>query len=45
VDKNEAQDSVRRLVENCNVETVLTGDGWPVFQFGAEALRKLIASF
>ncbi len=45
VDKNEAQDSVRRLVENCNVETVLTGDGWPVFQFGSEALRKLIASF
>ncbi len=44
-DKHKAQDSVRRLMDRCNVEVILTGDGWPIFQLGSEALRHLVASF
>ncbi|HET9958141.1 MAG TPA: hypothetical protein VFQ61_26780 [Polyangiaceae bacterium] len=39
----EAVRSLQRLAALGRVETVLTGDGWPVFRFGAQALRELAA--
>lgn len=39
-----AQKSVRRLVNTSPIETVLTGDGWPVFKNGSAALKHLLES-
>jgi hypothetical protein len=44
-DKGRAVASLRRLAELPLVETVLTGDGWPVFRGGAQALADLAAKF
>ena len=44
-DKQQAVASVRRLADiAAGVETVLVGDGWPVFRDGGAALRKLAMS-
>jgi hypothetical protein len=45
LDKEEAVASLRRLADLPLVETVLTGDGWPVFRSGAQALADLAAEF
>ncbi len=39
-----ARQSVRRLANLPAIETVLTGDGWPVFKYGSEALTRLLGS-
>ena len=36
--------SVARLAELPHVEAVLTGDGWPVFRRGADALREIVGT-
>jgi glyoxylase-like metal-dependent hydrolase (beta-lactamase superfamily II) len=40
-DLERARASVQRLAELPGIEAVLTGDGWPVFRHGAEALAEL----
>ena len=42
-DKEKAVASLRRLADLPLIETVLTGDGWPVFRGGAQALADLAA--
>lgn len=42
-DKQLAIKSVKRLAEIPNI-TVLTGDGWPIFSHGSEALHRLARS-
>ncbi len=44
-DKEMAIVSLRRLADLPLIETVLTGDGWPVFRGGAKALAELAAEF
>ena len=44
-DKEKAVASLRRLADWPLIETVLTGDGWPVFHGGALALADLAAEF
>jgi hypothetical protein len=44
-DKEKAVASLRRLADWPLIETVLTGDGWPVFRGGAQALADLAAEF
>ena len=44
-DKEKAVASLRRLADLPLIETVLTGDGWPVFRGGAQALADLAAEF
>lgn len=44
-DKEKAVASLRRLADMPLIETVLTGDGWPVFGAGAQALADLAAEF
>lgn len=44
-DKAAAQASVRRLEACTELEAVLTGDGWPVFCGGLQALKQMIAQF
>lgn len=44
-DKEQAVASLRRLVALPLIETVLPGDGWPVFRGGALALADLAAEF
>ena len=44
-DKEKAISSLRRLADLPLIETVLTGDGWPVFRDGAQVLAKLAAEF
>ena len=44
-DKEKAVASLRRLADRAPIETVLTGDGWPVFRGGAQALADLAAEF
>ena len=44
-DSAAAQSSARRLAALPDVDSVLVGDGWPVFRHGAEALRELVDSF
>ncbi len=41
-DKELAHQSVRRLGSLTEVETVLTGDGWPVFSHAGAALKSLL---
>jgi hypothetical protein len=43
-DKNQAVASVKRLAALPGIETVLPGDGWPLFHNGGDALRRLAAS-
>ncbi len=43
-DRAAAVESVRHLAEIPTIETVLPGDGWPVFRSGGDALRELAAS-
>jgi hypothetical protein len=43
-DSTQAKLSVRRLADLPGIETVLVGDGWPIFNHGGEALKKLAAS-
>ena len=45
LDKEQAVASLRRLADLPLIETVLTGDGWPVFRGGAQALADLAAEF
>lgn len=40
--RSEAIQSVSRIASLPNIETVLPGDGWPVFKHGDEALKYLI---
>ena len=40
--KNSAIESLKRLAALPMIEVVLTGDGWPIFQQGAEALDRLV---
>ncbi len=44
-DKQKAVASLRRLAKLPLIRTVLTGDGWPVFGGGAQALAELAAEF
>ena len=44
-DKEMAIVSLRRLADLPLIDTVLTGDGWPVFRGGAKALAELAAEF
>jgi len=43
-DIKRAKQSIRNLADLPDIETVLVGDGWPVFNHGGEALKKLAAS-
>jgi hypothetical protein len=43
-DKHLAIKSVKRLAELPNITAVLTGDGWPIFSHGSEALHRLARS-
>lgn len=36
--------SVTRLANLSVIDTVLTGDGWPIFKYGSSALKRLIES-
>ncbi|MCA9596596.1 MAG: MBL fold metallo-hydrolase [Myxococcales bacterium] len=40
-DLEQARASVRRLAALSGIEAVITGDGWPIFRHGAEALAEL----
>ncbi|PIQ27924.1 MBL fold metallo-hydrolase [bacterium (Candidatus Blackallbacteria) CG17_big_fil_post_rev_8_21_14_2_50_48_46] len=44
-DKQQAQASVRRFLDCSDLETVLTGDGWPIFGAGRQAIQALVAGF
>jgi len=45
-DKAAAQASVRQLVASRpEIETVLVGDGWPIFGQGQQALQQMITAF
>ena len=41
-DKHAAIKSVKRLAELPNITAVLTGDGYPIFNHGSEALHRLV---
>jgi Metallo-beta-lactamase superfamily len=41
-DKAKAIASVKRMAGFLEIETVLVGDGWPLFNTGGAALRKLV---
>lgn len=43
-DVAEAKQSVKRMADLPNIETVLVGDGWPLFNMGGEALKALANS-
>jgi hypothetical protein len=43
-DRARAVAAVTRLAGLPRVEAVLTGDGWPVFRHGGEALRELVGT-
>ncbi|MBL1264628.1 MBL fold metallo-hydrolase [Candidatus Methylomicrobium oryzae] len=43
-DKSHAVDSLKRLAALPGIKTVLPGDGWPLFNNGGDALRRLAAS-
>lgn len=42
--REQALDSVRRLLDFTKVQAVLVGDGWPIFRDGHRVLRELVAS-
>ena len=39
-----AQQSVTRLANLSSIDAVLTGDGWPIFKNGIDALTRLVGS-
>ena len=41
-DKKLAQQSATRLANLSAIDTVLTGDGWPIFKNGSAALKRLV---
>jgi len=41
LDKNQAIQSVKRIAALPGIKTVLSGDGWPLFNHGSEALHQL----
>ncbi len=43
-DKNKAVLSVKRIADLPDIKAVLTGDGWPLFSHGSEALHRLARS-
>ena len=43
-DQNQALQSVTRLANLSSIDTVLTGDGWPIFNYGSAALKRLVES-
>jgi hypothetical protein len=43
-DRSQAVASVKRLANLPGIKTVLPGDGWPLFNNGGDALRRLAAS-
>lgn len=43
-DRRLAQQSVARLANLAAIDTVLTGDGWPVFTQGHAALQRLLSA-
>jgi glyoxylase-like metal-dependent hydrolase (beta-lactamase superfamily II) len=43
-DKAAAIASVQRLADLAQIETVLVGDGWPIFQNGHQYLQELISA-
>jgi hypothetical protein len=43
-DKNKAIQSVKRIADLPDIKAVLTGDGWPLFNHGSEALHRLARS-
>ncbi|SJM95088.1 MBL fold metallo-hydrolase [Crenothrix polyspora] len=44
VNRERAVESVRRIADLGGIKTVLSGDGWPIFNHGAEALHRLARS-
>ena len=44
-DARKAQQSVRRLLDHPEIDTVLLGDGWPIFGVGHKAITDMIAAF
>ncbi len=44
-DASKAQESVRRLLDHPEIETVLLGDGWPIFRAGQQAIADMVAAF
>ena len=40
-DRKQAIQSVKRLAQLPNIQAILTGDGWPIFRHGSEALHQL----
>ncbi|MDP2902874.1 MAG: MBL fold metallo-hydrolase [Methylovulum sp.] len=43
-DRKQAALSVKRLANKPGIQAVLTGDGWPIFNHGSEALHHLAKS-
>lgn len=43
-DSHKAVQSVKRIAALPGIKAVLTGDGWPIFNHGAEALHRLARS-
>jgi len=43
-DHDQALQSVTRLAHLPDIDTVLTGDGWPIFKYGSSALQHLLDS-
>ena len=41
-DKSIAIESVGQLASLAGIDAVLPGDGWPIFRYGAEAMRQLV---
>ena len=44
MDRNLASQSVMRLASLPGIDTVLPGDGWPIFHDGSAALKRLVKS-
>lgn len=44
VNRERAVESVKRIADLGGIKTVLSGDGWPIFNHGAEALHRLARS-
>ncbi|MCX7107895.1 MAG: MBL fold metallo-hydrolase [Methylococcales bacterium] len=43
-DYHKATQSIKRIADITGIKTVLTGDGWPIFNHGSEALHRLARS-
>jgi hypothetical protein len=44
IDHHKAAQSVKRIADFPGIKAILTGDGWPVFNHGSEALHRLARS-